>query len=183
MDVIDMRIVIRPTTRADTARLPAIEVAAGQSFLAIPGLEWIANDSVMSAKGHEALLATDYCFVAEIDDRIIGFIATQIAGSALHIEEIAVDPAWQRHGIGRDLIMAVIAAAKRDRLTHVTLTTFCDVPWNAPFYARLGFVTLDPADCDARLTAILHAETFNGLPAERRCAMQFDVIAELQPHS
>jgi hypothetical protein len=57
-------------------------------------------------------------------------------------------------------------------LRALTLTTFRHVAWNAPFYARYGFVEL-PADSDGRLKAILIRETAHGLP--NRCAMRFDL--------
>jgi GNAT superfamily N-acetyltransferase len=177
-----MTMVLRPTTLADTALLPAIEVAAGQSFLTIPGLEWIATDSVMSAKEHEALLETDFCYVAEVDQSVVGFIATDVADTSLHIHEISVHPDWQGHGIGRDLIMTVIDAARPYGFAAITLTTFRDVPWNAPFYERLGFQILHSASCDDRLSAIVAAEVSNGLPGEQRCAMRYDLIAEAELH-
>jgi N-acetylglutamate synthase-like GNAT family acetyltransferase len=44
-----------------------------------------------------------------------------------------------RKRIGRQLIACVADHARTLGLTSLTLTTFRDVPWNAPFYARLGF--------------------------------------------
>jgi hypothetical protein len=54
----------------------------------------------------------------------------------------------------------------------VTLTTFRDVPWNAPYYARLGFAVIDEAYFDERLREVFAREVRIGLPVERRCAMQ-----------
>lgn len=41
------------------------------------------------------------------------------------------------------LLEQVIEGAQQMRYPAVTLTTFRDVPWNAPFYTRLGFAMLD----------------------------------------
>ena len=50
----------------------------------------------------------------------------------------------------------------------LTLSTFRSVPWNAPYYARLGFAELPAAELTPGLTEILAAETAFGLdPAER----------------
>jgi predicted GNAT family acetyltransferase len=46
---------------------------------------------------------------------------------------------WQGKGVGRQLIACAVEHARKLGLTSLTLTTFRDVPWNAPFYARLGF--------------------------------------------
>jgi hypothetical protein len=40
----------------------------------------------------------------------------------------------------------------------VTLTTVEDVPWNAPYYARCGFLRLDDDDLGPDLALILRAE-------------------------
>ncbi|MBF3115137.1 GNAT family N-acetyltransferase, partial [Pseudomonas aeruginosa] len=50
--------------------------------------------------------------------------------------------------------------------------TFCDVPWNAPFYARLGFQRLTWQEAGERLRAILGHEQEIGFAADSRCAMR-----------
>ena len=61
----------------------------------------------------------------------------------------------------------------------VTLTTFRDVPWNAPFYTRLGFAMLDELTLPAGLAAKREQETRHGLPPETRCAMRWR--SDVQP--
>ncbi|GAA0328150.1 hypothetical protein GCM10009087_42940 [Sphingomonas oligophenolica] len=78
----------------------------------------------------------------------------------------------QRLGIGRHLMTVTIRAATRRRVEAVTLTTFSDVAWNAPFYERLGFRRLPRRNMGGRLSAILRSEAEAGLPARRRCAMR-----------
>ncbi|CPQ92972.1 acetyltransferase [Bordetella pertussis] len=62
-------------------------------------------------------------------------------------------------------------------LPAITLTTFRDLPWNQPFYARLGFATLQADGLNVRLQAILAREASLGLPAARRCAMRREIAA------
>jgi hypothetical protein len=40
----------------------------------------------------------------------------------------------------------------------LTLTTFRDVPWNAPYFRRLGFVVVGPADQGPELAALVARE-------------------------
>ncbi len=54
----------------------------------------------------------------------------------------------------------------------LTLTTFRDVPWNAPLYQRLGFELLTGPEIGERLARILVGEAERGLPGDRRCAMR-----------
>ena len=103
----------------------------------------------------------------------IGFIATERAGTELHIVELSVHPTVAQQGVGRRLIEAAFAAAENAGLTAVTLTTFRDVPWNAPYYARLGFREVPAAAISSRLAATTAQESARGLPAERRCAMRY----------
>ena len=53
----------------------------------------------------------------------------------------------------------------------VVLTTYRDVPWNKPFYARHGFVELRRDALPAGLAAKLQAEAARGHDPARRCAM------------
>jgi len=59
-------------------------------------------------------------------------------------------------------------------MAAVTLTTFRNLAFNAPFYERFGFAYVEGAALtrDARLQDVLLAEAAHGLPAENRCAMR-----------
>jgi hypothetical protein len=57
----------------------------------------------------------------------------------------------------------------------LTLTTFDDVPWNGPYYTRLGFRTLDLAALSPGLQAVRQGEAEAGLPMEHRICMQLDL--------
>ena len=92
---------------------------------------------------------------ATADDVPVGFAYADVLDGALHLEELDVLPSWGRRGIGRALVATVLTAARDAGLPAVTLTTFRDVPWNAPFYARLGFRTLPPAAWSPGLAALL----------------------------
>jgi predicted N-acetyltransferase YhbS len=174
-----MSLTIRNTTCEDARHLPAIEKAAGQVFASIPGLEWIAEDSVMSVERHTELAEQGTHWVArDSTGKICGFLAAERASGALHIAEISVHPDVHRQGIGRALIAHAIAHAAPD---PVTLTTFIDVPWNAPYYARLGFDLLSVDQCDARLRHILADEVAHGIPGDRRCAMIYRPLAPPAP--
>ena len=53
----------------------------------------------------------------------------------------------------------------------MTLTTFRDVPWNGPYYARLGWSTLHAADLPPGLAAARQQERDLGLDEWPRQAM------------
>jgi hypothetical protein len=53
----------------------------------------------------------------------------------------------------------------------LTLTTFADVPWNAPYYARLGFEITPPNKITPGLREIRQYEAAAGLDAWPRVVM------------
>lgn len=99
------------------------------------------------------------------------FLSAEVQGRDFHIWEISVDHLRQGYGIGRKLIQHAIDEAVRRGLDAVTLTTFRTIPWNCPFYERLGFKTQDETELSPRLKAILDEEAEHGLQRDARCAM------------
>jgi hypothetical protein len=55
------------------------------------------------------------------------------------------------------------------------LTTFSDVPWNAPLYRHLGFRVLDDDDIGPELRARRADEAARGLDPASRVCMRRDV--------
>ncbi|WP_416339717.1 GNAT family N-acetyltransferase [Paracoccus sp. (in: a-proteobacteria)] len=164
---------IRPASDRDAPLLPEIERSSGEIFRQSPGLEWIADDTVQSEEQHRALIANGLAFVAEVQGyRVAAFLNGEVTPDALHIWEIAVHRDQQGHGIGRRLIEAAQQFAADHGINALTLTTFREVPWNEPYYQRLGFSTLDCEELSPRLRAVLDAEGQAGLPTARRCAMR-----------
>jgi len=68
--------------------------------------------------------------------------------------------------------MAVCDWAASTGRAFVSLTTFRDVPWNMPFYAKLGFVEIGFEDLSSALRCILGAESSRDLDPARRVAMR-----------
>ena len=102
----------------------------------------------------------------------VGFALVEPSGERLHLEELDVLPEHGGRGLGRALVSEVERWAVDNRFAEITLTSYRDVPWNAPFYARLGFAILEPADLDAELAARLAAEAARGLDTMPRVAMR-----------
>ena len=67
-------------------------------------------------------------------------------GASWHLEQIAVHPAVGRRGIGRMLLRAAMGVALDAGATELTLTTYAEVPWNAPWYRRESFAVVDETD-------------------------------------
>ena len=96
-------------------------------------------------------------------DPAVGFVSVELVDGEALIAQLSVLPELGRLGIGRSLLDEAIRWALGQGLTGVTLTTFRDVPWNAPFYVRVGFVEV--VDLDPGLAAIREDEREKGLDA------------------
>ena len=91
----------------------------------------------------------------ETDPTRVGFfVLGEIDGTA-HLEQIAVLPAYMRQGIGSLLMNEAIAMARTRGTPSLILTTYDHVPWNGPYYQRLGFERV-PTDQIGPATAALH---------------------------
>ncbi len=73
------------------------------------------------------------------------------------------------------MIETIADWARVHGLPAVTLTTFADIPWNGPYYMRLGFRVLGESEQAPALRSILQAEAAAGLPMSSRVCMQLDL--------
>ncbi|MFD1151493.1 GNAT family N-acetyltransferase [Saccharothrix hoggarensis] len=153
---------IRPARPEELPLLPAVERASGEPFRDI-GMPEIADDDPMPLSTLEQL----HVWVA-VDPRPVAWVGVEVVDGAAHVEQISVHPDHSRRGIGAALLGHVEQWAATHGLDALTLTTFRDVPWNEPYYRRLGFhevETLSPG-----LRAVVEAERRRGLdPATRVC--------------
>lgn len=152
----------------DAAALPAIERAAAVAFAGEPSID---PARTRSEADYARLIRRGHSLVAHVGEAMAGFLVAQPFSRELHIWEMDVAPAYQRRGIGAGLVRACLIDARNTGFRALTLTTFRDLEWNAPFYARLGFEEVTALDAHPRLAGELANEVDDGLPAERRCAM------------
>ncbi|MFS0713541.1 GNAT family N-acetyltransferase [Microbacterium sp. 2P01SA-2] len=75
---------------------------------------------------------------------IAGFVHVLEADGHAHLEQLSVSPEHGRRGYGGKLVEAAMTFARDRGHDRMSLRTFADVPWNAPFYERLGFVVTEP---------------------------------------
>ncbi len=162
---------LRLAQESDADAMPAIERAASSLFEADPDLEGVDFDDLWEPDELRGFIRKGHCLVSHVGEAMVGFLASQPFQRELHIWEMDVLPTHQRKGIGAGLIRACQIDARNSGFKALTLTTFRDLAWNAPFYSRLGFEEVTALDAHPRLAGELANEADDGLPAERRCAM------------
>ncbi len=97
---------------------------------------------------------------------------TAVVDTSLHLEQLSVHGDHAGKRLGARLIEHLCEQASALSLAALTLTTFREVPWNAPYYERLGFFVLDETDLTPGLAAIRREEAALGLDRWPRVCMQ-----------
>ncbi len=69
----------------------------------------------------------------------VSFARLEVVDGHAHLGQLSVMPEYGRLGIGTSLVVAACDWARRRGHGLITLTTFADIPFNTPFYRRLGF--------------------------------------------
>jgi [ribosomal protein S18]-alanine N-acetyltransferase len=59
--------------------------------------------------------------VAELDDRVVGFMIYELHKTKLHVLNFAVAPEWRRLGIGTQMVMKLVGKLSSHRRTKITL--------------------------------------------------------------
>ena len=164
------RTVIRPATTDDVAALARVEVEAGRLFLTVD-MPLVAGDEVDEAELRRSI-AEQRVWVATYDGEVAGYVEASAVDGRAHVDQVSVRPEAGRRGIGRALVRHVEAWGRVKGLDGTSLTTFRDVPWNGPWYARLGYRELGADEIGPELRAVMeHEATWPGIVAELRCAM------------
>lgn len=163
---------IRPARPDEVERVRDIERASAARFLAI-GMPALADDEPTDADTLRRRISAGGLLVGEDADGVpLAFVMFRAVDGCGYIEQIDVLPAHAGKRIGAALIDAVAALARRAGWPALLLSTFRDVPWNAPYYRRLGFEALSDAELGPALLAIRAGHVARGLDETRRVFMR-----------
>ena len=177
---------IRLAKETDVNELPEIERAAAQQFS--PYLGWLG----ISADILEGLVSQSFLLKAQSDNRLwvavekrpveksvegsvekpVGFVVIKFLPRSCFVVELDVHPEYGRMGIGSALIETCCNSARNRGFQEVLLTTFRKVPWNIPFYQRLGFEVLPSKAWSQEIRAIVDHEARYGFARNKRVVMR-----------
>jgi GNAT superfamily N-acetyltransferase len=144
-------------------------VAAGALFREI-GMTRIADDAPPTV---EQLAAAPAVLVAvDGDGELVGYARIEVVDGQTHLGQLSVHPDHGRQGIGTALLDAVADWARERGDMGITLTTFRDVPFNAPLYRKRGYVDLPASEWGPELAAAVAAEAAHGLDLAERVVMR-----------
>ncbi|HVJ41658.1 MAG TPA: GNAT family N-acetyltransferase [Dongiaceae bacterium] len=161
---------LRPARADEVGIIRAVEQAAAQRFRGTD-FDWVAHAGAGSPTSVAASIATGQVLVmtpatGNEAGCPVAFVQFAIIDGAAYIEEIDVLPEHAGHRLAQRLIDAVESWARSQSLPILTLSTFSTIPWNAPYYRRLGF--RDMGHLGPGLAAIRERHRALGLKDEQR---------------
>ncbi|WP_018147332.1 GNAT family N-acetyltransferase [Henriciella marina] len=144
----EQSVLIRPACLQDVSAIIAADIAASALFKPTGLLSDDALNDHVEASDVETAVDAGVIDVAEVvaNNRVAGFIQYGLIEGDLYLEQVSVDPAYGRQGIGRQLMSWLDQRAIDLGAPRVTLSTFRDLAWNGPFYASLGFEEIPRGD-------------------------------------
>jgi len=104
-----VRVHIRWMIRRD---MPEVLQAENDSF----DYSWTEDDFLRCLRQRNCI-----GMVAEVDDRVVGFMIYELHKSKLHVLNFAVAPEWRRIGVGKQMVTKLIGKLSSHRRTKITL--------------------------------------------------------------
>lgn len=153
------------------AAIPAIELSASSMF----------RQADLPLKIRYRVTDKETLRVAQREGRIwiatrhhteaVGFALISLLDGSAHLDEVGVLPAHGRNGIGTCLVQTAVSWAAAQGHTMLTLVTFRHLPWNAPFYASLGFTAVAAEALGEEMQQLLAEEQAAGISIKSRQVM------------
>jgi len=157
---------IRVPVESELTQLPRIESLADAIYL---NNRFAENIVVCSIEELNASLSLQLLYIADFNGEIVGFVMSRMLGKFAHLQQLSVMPDHGKKGIGSLLLKKMIEQVSLKNYPEITLTTFSDVRWNAPFYRKWGFVEVNDYTDYPELQQIHESEKMIGL--ENRVGM------------
>ncbi|MEP0924292.1 GNAT family N-acetyltransferase [Leptolyngbya sp. ST-U4] len=175
MRILESGYTIRSARAEQLTLLSQVEQLANRLFLDTPYSFLVNAEPLPLDLIRERFQAGQVWVAIDNQDAVVGFAITREVDDTLYLQEIDVNPAHGRKGIGSALVNTVCSWAKLQDYRAVALSTFRHIPWNAPFYSKLGFRISDESELTIGLQQIRLQEREAGLPISDRVIMQLEL--------
>lgn len=184
---------IRDARAYDVPKLQQIELDAARRYGDFSETRFCMDLPARDEAEHKQARENGFAFVVEVSETPVGFILVVPKDARAHILEIAVTRLEQGRGYGCEMIAIAEAWATAAGFREMTLTTFLDVPWNAPFYAKIGYEIFEVGHDRPELTEVIAQERrlelhkakrvamFKKLPIRRRMQLDRSSLADKDP--
>lgn len=164
-------VTFRTALRSDLETIVEVEHQADAQFASV-GLSAVLDAPQAGIDDHAPAQADGRLVVAQDQTgRILGFARIDLVDAEPHIEQVSVHPDAAGNRLGAKLMAVCEDWAVAHGYERITLCTYRDVPWNAPYYQRLGWQELPEDELGPELRALRHHEHELGLEVQPRLAM------------
>jgi GNAT superfamily N-acetyltransferase len=162
---------IRPARFEELPLLSHIENSAAALFLDTP-YAFLVNDDPLPLNFVQQQFQAGRVWVAvDCHEIVVGYAIACEVDETLYLQQIDVEPEHGCRGIGSALVNTVCNWAQQQGYEIVSLSTFRDLPWNAPFYSKMGFHPVHEAELTTGFQQIRLKELEAGLPVLDRVIM------------
>ena len=166
-------VVLRDAHLGEIAEIRTLERASAQRFVGL--MDVLADDEPTPAEVLAARIETCGLVVAVESEVIVGFVMFRPVEDRAYVEQIDVPAAFAGRRIGAALLDVVDERARAAGWVGLSLSTFREVPWNAPYYRRLGFVAVADDALTPGMLTIRAEHVARGLDEDARVFMVRDV--------
>jgi ribosomal protein S18 acetylase RimI-like enzyme len=171
MTVLESGYQIRSARVEELPLLSHIEQSAAGLFLDTP-YAFLVDAAPLSLDFVQQQFQAGHVWVAvDLDEKVVGYAIAREVDDTLYLQQIDVHPEHWHRGIGSALVNTVCDRAKQQGYRIVSLSTFRDIPWNAPFYSKLGFHPVNETELANGFQQIRREELKAGLPISERVIM------------
>ena len=154
----------RAADAADAEALSSIEDNAATVFRQLGGSFAKIDFSALTPEFYvDAIAQNQIIWLVELRGEPVGFLRAKPVDDILYCAEMSVLKHHHGKGLGEKLLNHFMNYAKSDGFSGVAGITYKNVPWNGPYYQRLGFDYLEDAQIGAELRAIKSSEIENAL--------------------
>ena len=167
------RVSIRAADDRNLDDIPRIELAAAALFSEADLPQDIRYRVTEPDSVRDALDGQRLWVAMTADDATIGFAMAGEVDDQAYLEEVDVLPRYGARGIGKRLVQTVIDWAREQSYEQLSLVTFRHLPWNAPFYEKLGFRIVEPCDYGSEMRELIDEEAGIGLDIANRVVMRY----------
>lgn len=162
---------IRLASADELYKIAPVEKAAAEAFREI-GMDAVADDAPIAESELLRAVEEQRLWVAVEYGVLKAYLLGDFLPQSLHIDQVTVHPDASRRGLGALMIESVSADPRSKERGLITLTSFANVPWNAPYYERIGFLDIPESDWPEGVAAKVAEEQESGLASWPRVVMQ-----------
>lgn len=119
----------RPMSTEDVDRIMLIERAAYP-------YPWTRGNFI------DCLISGYSCWVAEVEGEIVGYSIFMLGAGEGHVLNCCVSPSWQGQGLGRQLMLRLLAGAREFGVEYIFLEVRPSNGRAIELYSSLGFETV-----------------------------------------